>query len=252
MFKEERRIWIYLVGIVIFFGILILIGRDVVLPIFNGRNPSPINAIRVAKPEFTINISRDYKARFETTLGDFVVDLYEVNSPQNVNNFVYLSEKNYYDSTLFHRLFPDFLIQGGDRNTLGSDKSTYGKGRPNYFIEDEVNWDSLNLNQESRDRLTTLGYTNNSEVQSVPFKEFSIAIANNGAGTNSSQFFIVIAEANDPRINSLNGYFTNIGEVIEGFEVIERFRRMEVDTSNPNVPTPSSEIKINNIAIFFD
>lgn len=251
MFKEERRIWIYLVGIAIFFGIIILFGRDVVLPIFQGRRNTQITAIRVSKPDFTLIENRDYKAKIETNLGEITIDLYENNAPSNVNNFIYLSNNDYYDGTLFHRLFPDFLIQGGDRNTLGTDKSTYGKGRPNYFIEDEINWDSLDLNQETRDRLISLGYSTNDKVKSIPFKQYSVAIANNGSGTNSSQFFIVIAESSDPRINSLNGYFTNIGEVLEGFEVIESIKKIEVDTSNPNVPMPKSEIRVNNIAIFF-
>lgn len=251
MFKEDRRIWLYLVGIVIFFGVLILFAQDTVIPFIQGRRRSNIS-IDITQPQFSISLQRNYKAKLETSVGDITIDLYENNSPQNVNNFIYLSNNNYYDGVLFHRLFPDFLVQTGDRNTLGTDRSLFGKGRPDYFIEDESNWNSIGLNQTAQDRLISLGYKNNNNVQSVKFKKYSVAMANSGPGTNSSQFFIVISEDNDPRIDSLNGYFTNIGEVIGGFDTIEILNKTEVDSSNPNIPYPKTNIILNNIAIFFD
>lgn len=251
MFKEDRRIWIYLVGILLLFAILILFGRDVILPIFQGRRTSNIS-INITKPQFSISLQRNYKAKLETNIGEIIIDLYENNAPQNTNNFIYLANNNYYDGTLFYRVFPDFLAQGGDRNTLGNDKTLFGKGRPNYFIEDEINWDNLDLSQSDRDRLTSLGYKSNSQINSIKFKEYSVAMANGGPGTNSSQFFIVIAKSDDTRIKSLNGYFTNIGEVIEGYDVIETLRTLEVDTSSSNIPTPLTNIVLNDVTIFFD
>ena len=166
-----------------------------------------------------------------------------------LNNFVYLSSLGYYSRTKFDRLIPDFLIQGGDRNTLNYDLTDDGKGRTGYFIEDEVNWDSLDLSQEKRNELSNLGYKSKAGLESMPLERFSVAMANNGPDTNSSQFFIVISNIDDSRLDTLNGKFTVIGKVVSGGEVLDEISAIPVVNLNSNSPPPTEDIIVTNIEI---
>lgn len=248
MFKEDNQIWLYLIGIIIMFGILIAATNNILVPIFNGSGLLD-NQFNQA-PEFNINTNLDYVAHVDINYGRITIDLFEKTAPQNVNNFVYLANNGYYTKTKFHRLVPDFLIQGGDRNTLNSDLTDDGKGRPGYLIEDETNWDSLDLPQERRTVLTELGYKNKEGLETPRFERLMVGMANGGPNTNGSQFFILINQANDGRLRELDGRYTPIGKIEAGHNVIDTISKISVDDPNSNSPRPSQDIVIEKIEIF--
>src|SRR5262249_38012471 len=110
-------------------------------------------------PAMEIEPAKNYRATIQTNRGNIVLELYPTHAPKTVNNFVFLARQGFYDGLTFHRVISNFMIQGGD--PTGS-----GRGGPGYKFEDEV-------------------YGN-------PLKHETgvISMANAGANTNGSQFFI--------------------------------------------------------------
>lgn len=134
------------------------------------------------KPAMTIDPAKKYTATITTTKGDIVLDLYAKEAPVTVNNFVFLAKENFYNGIVFHRVIPDFMIQGGDPTGSGS-------GGPGYQFEDEVN------------------PTKNPHKFDGPG---ILAMANAGPATNGSQFFITHKET-----PWLNGKHTIFGKVVD-------------------------------------
>jgi peptidyl-prolyl cis-trans isomerase B (cyclophilin B) len=128
------------------------------------------------------------KAIVETNKGKFVIEFFDEHTPNTVKNFVSLASSGYYDGVTFHRVIPDFVVQGGD--PTGS-----GRGGPGYNFADEVN----NPVQEHK-----LGH---------------LSMANAGPNTNGSQFFIVL---NPNNCKHLNGKHTVFGKIVEGMDVINK------------------------------
>ena len=81
-------------------------------------------------PELTIDLSRTYTAKIDTSAGEISVEFYAADAPQTVNNFVFLAREGFYDGVIFHRTIPDFMIQGGDPTGTGT-------GGPGYRFRDE-------------------------------------------------------------------------------------------------------------------
>jgi len=127
-----------------------------------------------------------------TNHGPIAVDLYAEDAPKTVENFVTLARDGFYDGTTFHRVIPDFMIQGGD-------PSGDGTGGPGYEFDDEPN-----------DRPVVRG---------------ALAMANRGPNTNGSQFFIVTAEA----CPWLDGKHTVFGEVTEGMDAVDEISALARD-----------------------
>jgi peptidyl-prolyl cis-trans isomerase A (cyclophilin A) len=150
-------------------------------------------------------------ATLETTQGRVVVRLFPDHAPKTVANFVELAEGSrqwtdpqtrqattakLYDGTIFHRVIPDFMIQGGD--PLGT-----GTGGPGYKFADEIHPD--------------LQFS----------KPYLLAMANAGPGTNGSQFFITTAAT-----PWLNGRHTIFGEVIEGADVVDKISHLKTGSQD--------------------
>lgn len=135
-------------------------------------------------PPITIILDKTYTAIIRTEKGDISLRLFDEESPLAVNNFVYLARQGFYDGLTFHRVIPDFMAQGGDPTGSGS-------GGPGYRFQDETN------NGLSFDRSGLL------------------AMANSGADTNGSQFFITYVPT-----PHLNGRHTIFGEVVDGEEAL--------------------------------
>ncbi|MBN1916190.1 peptidylprolyl isomerase [Candidatus Dojkabacteria bacterium] len=199
-------------------------------------------------PPFTLKYTEDYRATMETNLGTLEIDLLERAAPNTVNNFVFLSEQGYYNGTSFHRIIKDVLIQGGDRNTLNNKPEDDGFGDPGYQINDEINWDRLDLSSEQKTRLEAEGYVSTPVVLSENIGKYFVAMANEGIpNTNGSQFFIVFEDSDE--INALNGRHTVFGKIIGGLDVLTTINNVEVDTSDPNSPKPKNNIIIKKISI---
>jgi cyclophilin family peptidyl-prolyl cis-trans isomerase len=134
-------------------------------------------------------------ATLQTNHGAIEVELYPDDAPKTVENFVKLARDGFYDGLIFHRVIPDFMIQGGDPTGTG-------RGGPGYQFEDE-------FNQHKVDR-------------------GALAMANAGPNTNGSQFFIVTAGA----CPWLDGKHTVFGRVTSGIEVADTISELPSDASD--------------------
>lgn len=162
------------------------------------------------------DLCQQYKhALIKTNLGNIKVELYCDDSPITVNNFMNLAQKGFYNNTKFHRVIKDFMIQGGDPNSKGSDVSTYGTGGPGYKFNDEINQYKLIRG--------------------------SLAMANAGPNTNGSQFFIVTKTATP----WLDGMHTNFGYVISGMDVVSKIENLPTDAND----RPQNNAVINEIIL---
>lgn len=143
------------------------------------------------------------KAVIKTNLGNITVEFYNQDAVQTVANFVKLAQAGFYDGTKFHRVIKDFMIQGGDPLSKDdSQKNRWGTGGPGYVFNDEIN--------------------NHQLVRG------SLAMANAGANTNGSQFFIVTA----PATAWLDGHHTNFGQVISGMDVVDKIENSQTDSND--------------------
>src|SRR5207302_7784640 len=84
-----------------------------------------------APPPMSIDAAKNYTATFDTSRGSIVCDLFAKDAPATVNNFVFLARDRFYDNTKFHRVIPDFMVQGGDPEGTG-------RGGPGYRFPDEL------------------------------------------------------------------------------------------------------------------
>lgn len=146
----------------------------------------------------------------ETNFGNIVFRLLPDLAPESVRNFVKLAGSRFYDGTLFHRVIPGFMIQGGDPNTKGSDKSSWGMGGPGYTVKAEFNSKSHRRGVVSMAR----------------------AMDPDSAG---SQFFIVTTDS-----TFLDGQYTAFGEVTEGIEVADKIVNLPRDSND----CPNEEVKM--------
>jgi cyclophilin family peptidyl-prolyl cis-trans isomerase len=150
-------------------------------------------------PPMLIDKTKYYVATFKTVKGDFRIQLYADKAPFTVNNFVFLARQGYYNNTTFHRVIQDFMAQGGDPSGTGS-------GGPGYTFDDEIDKD-------------------------MKFdKPGVLAMANYGANTNGSQFFITFKEYPD-----LNGRYTIFGQVISGMDIVLSLKLRDPNAS-PTTP----------------
>lgn len=133
-------------------------------------------------PEMSIDPNKKYTATLSTDMGDIVVELFADKAPHIVNNFVFLAREGFYDGTFFHRVIPDFMVQGGDPTGTGT-------GGPGYRFADEFH-PSLKHN-----------------------KPGVLSMANAGPGTNGSQFFITHVPT-----PWLDGKHSIFGQVIQGMD----------------------------------
>ena len=153
-----------------------------------------------------------------TQFGDMVVEFYERAAPKHVESFKLHAKSGYYNGTIFHRVIPGFMIQGGDLNTKGENKSIYGQGghaAKFYGIGKEDNPSTWDIPAEFNDIKHTLGI-------------LSMARTNdpNSAG---SQFFICAGDA-----SHLDAQYTVFGKVVEGLGIIDKIVNMPRDNrDNP-------------------
>jgi len=154
-------------------------------------------------------------AVIETTLGNIELEFLEDVAPGHTKNFKDLANKGFYDGTIFHRVIPGFMIQGGDPNSKSEDRSSHGTGGPGYTIKAE-------FNDTPHDR----GVLSMARSQDP-----------NSAG---SQFFIVVKDA-----HFLDGKYTAFGRVISGMDVADKIVDSPRDTrDNPNDRIEMKSVKI--------
>jgi cyclophilin family peptidyl-prolyl cis-trans isomerase len=162
------------------------------------EGPHPVAAVRV----------RD--------LGTIRIELLPEAAPKTVAQFEKLAGEAFYDRTTFHRVIPDFMIQGGCPNTRNADPRDDGKGGGEVFLEDEFS--------------------------DLPHRRGAVSMANRGSrNSGGTQFFIVLADA-----NYLDGKHAVFGRVIDGIEVADAIAKLEIDKFGrygpPDRPYPASAV----------
>jgi len=148
-------------------------------------------ADRPTPPSGDLDLHKTYSARFKTEKGDIVVELYADRAPLTVENFVNLARAGFYDGTTFHRVIPGFMAQGGDPTATGT-------GGPGYQFGDEFH--------------PTLRHDGPGVL----------SMANAGAGTNGSQFFITHSAT--PHLDNKHSVF---GRVTSGMDVLRAIRERD-------------------------
>lgn len=148
-------------------------------------------------------------AEFNTNMGIFKAELYNEKAPITVGNFVKLADKGFYNGLTFHRVIPDFMIQGGCPHGTG-------RGGPGYTIRDEFN----------------TGLTHDSPG--------ILSMANAGPNTGGSQFFITVKPT-----PWLDGHHSIFGKITEGYDIVEKISKIQTGRNDK----PLTDIKINYIKI---
>jgi peptidyl-prolyl cis-trans isomerase B (cyclophilin B) len=145
-------------------------------------------------------------ATFDTNKGTIVAELYEKEAPNTVANFEKLANSGFYDGVKFHRVIPDFVVQGGDplSRDLPPNDPRVGTGGPGYKIKCE-----------------TAGNPKKHEVG-------ALSMAHAGKDTGGSQFFMVLSEDNT---RHLNGVHTVFGKITSGLDIMKKIERNDVMNS---------------------
>jgi len=144
------------------------------------------------------------QATLHTSHGAIVLELFDDDAPKTVANFRELSEKGFYDGLIFHRVIPDFMIQGGCPEGTG-------RGGPGYTFIDEINEHKI--------------------------VRGTLAMANAGPNTNGSQFFVVTAKATP----WLDGKHTAFGRVVDGMDAVDAIESVETGPGDRPVDPPKIE-----------
>ncbi|WP_161879483.1 peptidylprolyl isomerase [Alkalibacterium sp. MB6] len=192
-------------------------------------------------PQLNLENSKGPKAVLETTKGDITIQLFPEHAPKTVENFIGLAEKGYYNGVIFHRVIPNFMIQGGDPTGSGMGGDSFFGGN----FEDEFSSELFNLNG-------------------------ALSMANAGPNTNSSQFFIVTMSDLPEQMASqleqagfpeeivsaykekggtpwLDNKHTVFGHVIEGYNVADDIQNVDKNMMDkPTVDVTIKSVKIIN------
>lgn len=144
-------------------------------------------------------------AVIETKFGAVELKFFPDIAPNHVNNFIGLAKNGFYDNTIFHRVIPGFMIQGGDPNSKNPDKSTHGMGGP--------------------------GHTVKAEFSDKPHKRGILSMARSANPDSAgSQFFICVKDS-----SFLDRQYTVFGEVVSGMDVVDQIVNQPRDArDNPN------------------
>jgi peptidylprolyl isomerase len=156
-------------------------------------------------PPMTIDPAKTYVAHVATSCGTFDITLDAKDAPKTVNSFVFLANQKFYDGLTFHRLVPDFVIQGGD-------PAGNGQGGPGYKLPDEP---------------PKNGYAKG-----------SVAMANAGPGTTGSQFFVTVSPNGAKALGGPPYKYSALGTVTTGFDAIDRMMKLATPTAGADGSQP--------------
>jgi peptidyl-prolyl cis-trans isomerase B (cyclophilin B) len=153
------------------------------------------------------------KAIIKTKFGDMEVAFFPDKAPKHVENFLTLAKSGFYNGTIFHRVIPGFMIQGGDPNTKDPKKpETYGMGGPDHRVKAEFN--------------------------DIPHRRGIVSMARtNDPNSAGSQFFIVVKDS-----NFLDGQYTVFGEVVKGMEVADKI--VNLPRNSRDLPVERAEMTV--------
>jgi len=167
-----------------------------------------------AAPKMTIDTSKTYVAEMDTSCGKIRITLDAANAPQSVNSFVFLAKEGFYNGTLFHRIVTDFVDQGGDPKGDGT-------GGPGYTLPDEP--------------------------PAGGYKGGSVAMANAGAGTTGSQFFLVVSDNGAKQLGGPPYAYSSLGTMdAAGLKVAQKINTFGAADS---AGTPTKKVYVNKVTI---
>lgn len=153
-------------------------------------------------------------AVIETNLGNIELRFFPDIAPKHVENFLTLAKSGFYDGTIFHRVIPGFMIQGGDPNTKGMDKSKYGQGGPDHSVK--------------------------AEFSKRPHKRGILSMARSqDPDSAGSQFFVVVQDA-----NFLDGKYTVFGEVVSGMDVADKIVSQKRDRRDNPIERIEMKVRV--------
>ena len=178
----------------------------------NVEKPAPKQVEGIEKPSEKLSKSKTYVATISTTCGDIEIALSK-KSPITGGNFKYLADKKFFDGTTFHRIVPDFVIQGGDPQGTG-------EGGPGYTV----------VEAPDSDLKYTKGVVAMAKTQQDP------------AGASGSQFFIVTGAG----ASQLTPDYALLGKVTKGLDVAERIGGIQAD---PNSGQPAAQVIIKSVTV---
>ncbi len=180
----------------------------------DAETPEPHNETTFAEPQ-DYGYSGIVTATLTTSCGDIVIEMDSDEFPATVNSFAFLSNQGFYDGTVFHRIVPDFLIEGGDPDASG-------QGGPGYTIPDEF---------------PRAGFAYEAGV---------VAMANSGRGTTGSRFFIVTGDQG----SALSETFNVVGRVVSGMDAVDRIASIDVTgTATREVSDPTETVYVESVVI---
>ena len=159
-------------------------------------------------PPMCIDLSKRYTARMVTSMGEMSIALDALGAPRTVNNFVVLARYHYFEGIVFHRVIPGFVVQGGDPTGTG-------RGGPGYRFEDEL-------------------------PKAGRYEIGSVAMANAGANTNGSQFFLI----SGPQGTRLPPQYSLFGKIVTGLDVLAAIEAVGSPSG-----TPSERVAIETVGI---
>ncbi len=196
----QRRILVKMVAVTLVLGGSLLLGMGALL----AADKSPTGKTGDAKSS---------KAIIKTKFGDMDIVFFPEKAPKHVENFLALAKSGFYNGTIFHRVIPGFMIQGGDPNTKDLNKpETYGQGGPSQRLKAEFN--------------------------DIPHRRGILSMARtNDPNSAGSQFFIVVKDS-----NFLDGQYTVFGEVVKGMEVADKI--VSLPKNSRDLPTERAEMTI--------
>jgi peptidyl-prolyl cis-trans isomerase B (cyclophilin B) len=175
--------------------------------------PAPKDGVTLEAPTDELERGKTYVATVSTTCGDFEITLDAERAPVTGGSFKYLADQKFFDGLTFHRIEPDFVIQGGDPAGNGS-------GGPGYSVEEAPPSD--------------LKYTPGIVAMAKTELE--------AAGTSGSQFFVVTGAQGE----ALTPDYALVGEVTSGMDVVTKIGGIEQD---PNTGMPAAQVIINSVTV---
>lgn len=204
--RVGRRFWGITWKITKYTGVLALIGGV----LFGGKYAVSRFSTQAKKDGQTkgskTEVNKEVTATIETAKGKIVIGFYPKEAPKTVENFILLTQRKYYDGTKFHRVEPGFVIQGGDPLSKDKDPKNDGTGGESAWggkFKDEIN---------EKSAIYKTGY-----MQGV------VAMANSGANTNGSQFFIMLKDN-----KTLPKSYTIFGKIITGMDIVKKIKKGDV------------------------
>jgi len=175
--------------------------------------------VLITLPTQSFAQSDDKLVMLETTQGNIVIEFFSDDAPNHIANFMNLTESEFYDGVLFHRIIPGFMIQGGDPNTKNPDNSKWGQGGPSASVDAEFN--------------------------SIKHDRGIVSMARSqDPNSGGSQFFIVHQNS-----NFLDQQYTVFGRIVtdESFETLDKIASLE--TGQRDIPVNADEAKITKATI---